>query len=186
MKFWVSLLSCNPRLGLKLKPQIWLTLQIIRLFILSLSKWLIFQAIGSIKSGEKLFKEILPFFAHKVSFCFPYSFILQRALYSLPVFWIMNFKWIYLCIVYLQEISLCASKFPTAGENRFVVKQNIVTLVFYTFVSISIGCLSSIYLSCLSSICVYLSSTYLPSCSWLDNVKLLLAIGINKDTQCFF
>lgn len=76
----------QPETWAEIKATNMIDLQIIRLFILSLSKWLIFQAIGSIKSGEKVFKEILPFFAHKVSFCFPYSFILQRALYSLPVF----------------------------------------------------------------------------------------------------
>lgn len=63
----VQLLSHNPRLGVKFKPQIQFTLQIITLFILLLSKWLIFQAIGTIKSREKLFKERLPFFPHKVS-----------------------------------------------------------------------------------------------------------------------
>jgi len=93
---------------MKFKPQIEFTLQIIRLFILLLSKWLIFQAVGTVESREKLFKEILPFFPHKVSFCFPLSFSPQQALYSLLMFWIMKCKWA--CIVYLKEVSLSMCK----------------------------------------------------------------------------
>lgn len=56
---------------MKFKPQIEFTLQIIRLFIVLLSKWLIFQAVRTVESREQLFKEILPFFPLEVSFCFP-------------------------------------------------------------------------------------------------------------------